>query len=167
MAANNQSSEKPGVGRGVVRELDQLRKKVKGLTLRLEREVRARELATRLATEAKKAREQLSRETKALRDQGRRMAVDLKATITDANKREQALQEARNKITDLRANFARQTADLRRKSAELVKLAGESAHRAAEIMRSEGLPAEQSPSPSAEPPPEPLPESRSDKPTSA
>jgi hypothetical protein len=117
MAANNQSSGKPGVGRAVVRELDQLRKKVKGLTLRLEREVRARELATRLATEAKKAREQLSRETKALRDPGGRMAVDLRATITDANKREQALQEARRKITDLRANLARQTTDLRRKSA--------------------------------------------------
>jgi len=49
------------VGGAVARELDQLRKKIKELTLKLEREAKARKLDTRLAAEAKRAREQLTR----------------------------------------------------------------------------------------------------------
>ena len=78
-----------------MRELDQLRKKVKELTLRLEREAKARKLDARLAAVPKKAREQLTRESKALREQGRKLASQLKSTLGDAGKREQALQEAR------------------------------------------------------------------------
>jgi hypothetical protein len=44
--------------------------KVKDLTVRLEREAKARKLDVRLAAEAKKAREQLTRQVKALREQG-------------------------------------------------------------------------------------------------
>jgi chromosome segregation ATPase len=88
MAANNRSSGKSGAGRAVARELDQLKKKVKELALRLEHEAKARELAARLAEEAKKAREQLTREIKALREQGRKMASELKSAITDAKQTE-------------------------------------------------------------------------------
>jgi uncharacterized coiled-coil DUF342 family protein len=126
MAANNKSNEKPGVGRAVARELDQLRKKVKESTLRLQREAKARELHARLAAEAKKAREQVSREAKALREQGRKLALQLKSAITDADKRQQALKEARGKITEMGAELGRKTADLKRKSHELGKLVGES-----------------------------------------
>jgi hypothetical protein len=47
----------------------------------------------RLAAEAKKAREQLTREIKALREQGRKLASQLKSTLGDASKREQVPKE--------------------------------------------------------------------------
>ena len=90
MAANNRSTAGRSRGSAVVRELDPLKKKVKELTLRLEREAKARKLDARLAAVAKKAREQLTREIKALREQGRKLASQLKSTLGDAAKREQA-----------------------------------------------------------------------------
>ena len=54
MVANNTSTEKRGIGSSVTRELEQLRKKVKDLTLRLEREVKARQLSSRLAAEVRR-----------------------------------------------------------------------------------------------------------------
>src|ERR1700726_4457174 len=138
MAANNRSSGKSGAGRAVARELEQLKKKVKELALRLEHEGKARELAARLAAEAKKAREQLTREIKALREQGRKMASELKSVITDANKRKQTVEEARGKIAELRTELGRKSAELKHKSEDHKKLAGESAHRAAVIIRGAG-----------------------------
>lgn len=137
MATNNSSTERQSAGRAVARELDQLRKKVKELTVRLEREVTARKLDVRLNAEAKKAREQLAREIKALREQGRKLASQLQSTLGDATKREQALKAARVKIAELKLELGRKTSDLRRKSGELKKLAEESAHRAAAIIHSE------------------------------
>ncbi len=64
MAVTKASTGKRGAGGIVARELNQLRKRVKGLTLRLEREAKAHKLDARLAAEAKKAREQLTREIK-------------------------------------------------------------------------------------------------------
>jgi hypothetical protein len=61
--------------------------------------------------------------------------LQLKSTLGDAGKREQALKEARAKVAELKAELGRKTADLRRKSGELKKLAEESAHRAAAIIR--------------------------------
>jgi chromosome segregation ATPase len=135
MAANNRSTGGRSAGSAVARELDQLRNKVKELTLRLEREAKARKLEARLAAEAKKVGEQLTREIKALREQGRKLAWQLKSTLGDASKREQLLKEARAKVADLKLEVGRKTADLRRKSGELKKLAQESAHRAAAIIR--------------------------------
>jgi len=122
-------------GQCCARELYQLGKKVRELTLRLEREAKARKLDTRLAAEAKKGREQLTREIKALREQGRKLASQLKSTLGDASKREQAFKEARATVAGLKVELGRKTADLRRKSGELKKLAEESAHRAAAIIR--------------------------------
>jgi uncharacterized coiled-coil DUF342 family protein len=135
MPANNRSSGKSDAGRAVARELDQLKKKVKELAVKLEQETKARELATRLIAEAKKAREQLTREIKTLREQGGKMASELMSAITNANKRKRTVEEARGKIAALRAELGRKTADLKHKSEELRKLAGESAHRAAVIIR--------------------------------
>ncbi len=135
MAANNRSTGGRSAGGAVARELDQLRKKVKELTLRLEREAKARKLDARLAAVAKKAREQLTREIKALQEQGRKLASQLKSTLGDASKREQALQEARAKVGELKMELGRKTEHLRRKSGEIKKLAEESAHRAAAIIR--------------------------------
>ena|ERR1700730_12281139 len=135
MAANNRSTRRLGAGGVVARELDQLKKKVKELTLRLERELKARKLDARLAMEAKKIRERLTKETKILREQGRKLAAKLKSTLGDASKRDQALKEARAKIAELKKELGHKTADLRHKSGELKKLAKESTHRAAAIIR--------------------------------
>jgi len=137
MAANNRSTGGRSAGSAVARELDQLRKKVKELTLRLQREAKARQLDAQLAAVAKKGREQLTGEIKALREQGRKLGVQLKSTLGDASKREQVLQEARAKVAELKVELGRKTADLRRKSVELKQLAEESAHRAAAIIRGE------------------------------
>ena len=155
MAANNRSTGGRIAGSAVARELEQLRKRVKELTLRLEREVKARKLDTRLAAEAKKAREQLTREIKALREQGRKLASQLKSTLGDAGKREQALKEARAKVAELKVELARKTADLRRKSGELKQLAEESAHRAAAIIRGDAGHAAEPPAAEPAAPPAP------------
>jgi DNA repair exonuclease SbcCD ATPase subunit len=135
MATKNKSTTRPSAGSVIARELEQLKKKVKELTLKLEREVKARKLDARLTAEAKKARAQLTKESTTLRDHGRKLASQLQSTVGDARKREQALKEARAKAAELREELSRKTADLRRKSGELKKLAEESAHRAAAIIR--------------------------------
>jgi chromosome segregation ATPase len=124
----------------VARELDQLKRKVKELTLRLEHEAKARKLDAQLAEKAKKLGEKLSKETKILREQGRKLASQLKSTLSDASKRDQAVKETHTKIAELRDELGRKTADLKRKSGELKKLAKESAHRAARIIRGNAKP---------------------------
>ena len=130
------------------RQVEQLRKSVKILKLKLEREVKARKLEQRVKSEAKAAGAKLSTQLKSLRDQGKKLASDLKSALSDASKREAARKEALAKIAELKAQYAKtstglraelsqKTAELRRKSEELMKLAGQSAHRAAEIIRSE------------------------------
>ena len=138
MAAKKMSNGKPGAMSVVARELDQLRKKTKELTLRLEREAKARKLDARLAAEARKAREQLARQVAALRQEGKKLATGLKSALGNADKRQQALTEARDKIAELKSELVRKSGDLKRKSTELKKLVKESAHRAAAIIREEG-----------------------------
>lgn len=131
-----------------LRQVEQLRKSVKVLKLRLEREVKARKLEAKIKGEAKAAGAKLSTQLKSLRDQGKKLARELKSAVSDASKREAARKQALAKIAELKAQYAKtstglkaelahKTAELRRKSEELMKLAGQSAHRAAEIMRSE------------------------------
>ena len=156
MAANKRSTGGRSASGAVARQLDQLRKKVKELTLKLEREVKARKLDARLAAETKKVREQMTREIKTLREQARKLASQVKSTLGDASKRDQALKEARVKVAELKLELGRKTADLRRKSAELTKLAGESAHRAAAIIRSDAPLATGPVEPEPAPPPAPL-----------
>ena len=129
-------------------QIEQLRRTVKALRLKLERETKARKIEARVKSEAQKARAQLASQITALRDQGRKLATNLKSALGDAGKRDAARQQAVAKIADLKAEYAkksaqmksdlaRTTAELARKSEELKKLAGEAAHRAVEIIRSE------------------------------
>ena len=131
-----------------LRQLEQLRKTVKGLRLQLERETRARKIEARVKSEAQKARAQLASQIAALRDQGRKLASDLKSALSDASKRDAARQQALARIAELKAEYSKKFAELRsqlsrttgelaRKSEELNKLAGEAAHRAVEIIRGE------------------------------
>ena len=138
MAVNDTSTEKRGMGSSVTRELDQLRKKVTDLTLRLEREVNPRELSARLVAEAKKVRAQLSGQIKTLSKGGRKLASQLNSALRDASKPERLHQGALAKIAELKAELASKTADLKGRSQELSKLARESGHRAAAIVRGGG-----------------------------
>ncbi len=131
-----------------LKQVEQLRKTVKMLKVKLEREARARKIEARIKTEAQKARAQLASQIAALRDQGRKLTSNLKSALSDAGKRDAARQQALGKIAELKAEYAKKSADLRselsrttaelaRKSEELRKLASEAAHRAVEIIRSE------------------------------
>src|ERR1039458_10680477 len=126
-----------------LRQLEQLRKTVKVLRLKLERETRARKIEARIKSEAQKARAVLASQIAALRDQGRKLATGLKSALGDASKRNAARQQAIARISELRAEYTKKSAELRselsrttaelaRKSEELRKLAGESAHRSEE-----------------------------------
>ncbi len=131
-----------------LRQIEQLRKTVKALRIRLERETKARKIEARVKSEAQKARTQLASQIAALRDQGRKLATNLKSALGDASKRDAARQQAIAKIAELKADYTKKSAELRsqlsrttaelaRKSEELKKLAGEAAHRAVEIIRGE------------------------------
>ena len=139
---------KPARKDPALRQVAQLRKTVKELRVKLEREAKARQIEARVKSEAQKARTQLASQITALRDQGRKLAANLKSALGDASKRDTARQQALAKIADLKAEYSKKTADLRsqlsrtttelaRKSEELKKLAGEAAHRAVEIIRSD------------------------------
>ena len=130
------------------KQVAQLRKSFKVLKSKLERETRARKIEARIKSEAQKAGARLTGQLKALREQGNKLASELKSALNNASKRASAHKEAQATIeklkaqytktsAELRAELARKTADLRRKSEELMKLAGDSAHRAAEIIRGE------------------------------
>jgi chromosome segregation ATPase len=149
-----------------LKQLDQMRKTVKGMRVKLEREIKARKIEARVRSEAQKARAQLASQIAALRDQGRKLASELKSALTDAKRRDAARQQALDKIAELRAEYAKKSADLRaelsratsdlgRKSEELKKLAGEAAHRAVGIIRGEESPAVPEASASAAPEPRP------------
>ena len=129
-----------------MKQLEILRKTVKGLRIKLEREIRSRKIEARVKGEAQKARAQLASQIAALRDQGRKLASELKSALGDASKRDAARQQALAKIAELKAEYgkktaemrsqlSRTTADLARKSEELKKLAGETAQRAVGIIR--------------------------------
>ncbi|MGA7872391.1 MAG: hypothetical protein WCA22_16005 [Candidatus Binatus sp.] len=141
--AKRKKAAKPALG-----QLEQLRKTVKALRVKFEREARARKIEARFRSEAQKARAQLASQIAALRDQGRKLASELRSALGDARKRDAARQQAMARIADLRAEYSKKSAELRselsrttaelaRKSEELKKLAGEAAHRAVEIIRSE------------------------------
>jgi chromosome segregation ATPase len=119
-------------------QLKQLRKTVDQLKARLEKEARARSAASTVIGEAKKARETLMVQMKALRDQGASLTKELKKAMSDASRRENARQQAVAKISELRAELARRTEELKRKSEELARLAMESAGRAKDIIMSGG-----------------------------
>jgi len=119
-------------------QLKQLRKTVDQLKSRLEKEASARAAASTIVAEAKKAREALMGQMKTLRDEGSRLAKELKRALGDADKREAARQQAVDKIGLLRADLAHRTEELKRKSEELARLAMDSAVRAKDIIMSEG-----------------------------
>ncbi len=119
-------------------QLKQLQKRVDQLKARLEKEARARSAASTVIGEAKKARETLTVQLKALRGQCATLTRELKKAMSDAGRLETARQQAVVKISELRAELVRRTEELKRKSQELTRLAAESAGRAKDIIMSGG-----------------------------
>ncbi len=118
-------------------QLAQLRTMVSQLRKRIEQEAKARKLDSRLLVEARKARDEVMKQVGALRDQGKKLADQLRGALTDAKKREQAREEAVKLVSELRAELASRTEEVRRKTVELKNLAQESAERARQIITSE------------------------------
>jgi len=127
-----------GVSAVASAQLKQLRKTVDHLTNRLQKEATARAAASTLVAEAKKVRQVLTGQMKMLRDEGGRLAKELKRALGDADKREAARRQALDKIAELRSELAHRTDELKRKSEELARLAIDSAGRAKDIIMSEG-----------------------------
>jgi chromosome segregation ATPase len=121
-------------------QFKQLQKTVVQLKSRLEKEAKANATASKVVAEAKKARETLMGQLKALRDEGSYLTKELKRALGDADKREMARRQAVEKIAELRAELADRTGELKRKSEELAKLAMDSAVRAKDIIMSESVP---------------------------
>jgi len=119
-------------------QLKQLRKTVDQLKARLEKEARSRSADSTIVGEAKKARQTLMEQMKALRDRGRSLTKELKRATSDTSKLENARQQAVVKISELRAELAHRTEELQHKSEELARLAMESAGRAKDIIMSGG-----------------------------
>ncbi len=119
-------------------QLKQLRKTVVQLKSRLEKEARANATASKVISEAKKAREALMGQMKTLRDEGGRLGKELTRALGDADKREAARRQALEKVAALRAELGKRTGELKRKSEELANLAIDSASRAKDIIMSEG-----------------------------
>src|SRR5260370_28586967 len=90
-----------------LRQLAQLRKTVKGLRVKLERETKARKIEARVKSEAQKARAQLASQIAALREQGRKLATNFKSALSDARKRDAARQQALPKSRELKTEAAK------------------------------------------------------------
>jgi len=131
------SANSGGVSAMAATQLKQLRKTVDQLRTRLEKEANARIAASNVVAEAKKAREALNAQMKALRDEGARLAKELRGALGRSDKLEAARRQATEKIAELRSELAHRSEELKRKSEELAQLAKESAGRARDIIMSE------------------------------
>jgi chromosome segregation ATPase len=117
----------------------QLEAMVGKLRASLVAEAKRRKLDQRLLAEAKRARDAVGRQMSALRVQGSKLAAQIKRAAHDNRTLEQARKTALAKVEELRAELHEKSEEVRRTSAELAKLAGESATRAREIVHGGGL----------------------------
>ncbi len=102
-------------------------------------EAQRRKLDQRVLAEAKRARDAVARQMAALRAQGLKLAAQIKRTVHENRTLEAARRTALAKVEELRAELHDKSEEVRRTSAELAKLARESATRAKEIVHSRGL----------------------------
>jgi predicted nuclease with TOPRIM domain len=119
--------------------LAQLEAMVSKLRANLAAEVKRRKLDQRVLAEAKRAREAVTKQMTALRAQGASLAVQIKRAAKENQTLEQARKTALAKVEELRAELHDRSEEVRRTSAELARLARESATRAREIVHSRGL----------------------------
>ena len=131
-------------------QLKQLRATVQELRAKLAQATHKRRLDVRVLNEAKRARDQVSRQMKLLRDRGRKLAGELRKALTESDRRHKAREQALAKIAELKAELIRKTEALKHKSHELAQLARESAHRARAILQEQPESAQPHEAPAAE-----------------
>lgn len=117
----------------------QLEKMVRKLRASLAAETQRRKLDQRVMSEVKRARDGMAKQMSALRAQGLKLAAQIKRTAQENHTVEQARRTALAKVEELRTELHHKGEEVRRTSAELAKLARESASRAREIVHSRGL----------------------------
>jgi len=117
----------------------QLEAMVGKLRASLVTEAQRRKLDQRVLAEAKRARDAVAGQMSALRAQGLKLAAQIKRAAHENRTLEQARRTALAKVEELRAELHDKSEEVRRTSAELAKLARESATRAREIMHRRGL----------------------------
>ena len=131
-AAKSGKSASPG-------RVAQLEAMVSKLRKSLVAEAGKRKLDQRLVAEAKRARDAVAKQMTALRAQGLKLAAQIKRAAQENHTLEQARRAALAKVEELRAQLHDKSEEVRRTSAELAKLARDSATRAREIVHSRGL----------------------------
>ncbi len=131
---SGKSAKSPAPGR-----IARLEAMVGKLRASLVTEAQRRKLDQRVVAEAKRARDAVARQISALRAQGLKLAAQIKRAAHENRTLEQARRTALAKVEELRAELHDKSEEVRRTSAELAKLARESATRAREIVHSRGL----------------------------
>ncbi len=109
------------------------------LRLSLVAETKRRKLDQRVLAEAKRARDAVARQMSALRAQGSKLATQIKHAAHENRMLEQARKTALAKVEEMRAELHEKSEEVRRTSADLAKLARESATRARELVHGRGL----------------------------
>jgi hypothetical protein len=117
----------------------QLEAIVQKLRASLVAEAQRRKLDQRVLSEVKRARDGMAKQLSALRAQGLKLAAQIKRAAQENHTVEQARRTALAKVEELRTELHNKGEEVRRTSAELAKLARESATRAREIVHSRGL----------------------------
>ena len=102
-------------------------------------EAKRRKLDQRVLADAKRARDTVTKQLSALRAQGLKLAAHIKRAAHENRTLEAARRTALAKVEELRAELHDKSEEVRRTSAELAKLARESATRAREIVHSRGV----------------------------
>jgi len=116
-------------------QIEQLRARILTLRAKLEQEARQRKLQTGLAQASKEARTKIAQQLEALKKRGESLARQLREVIAEGEKKEKKVRdEAVAKVAELRKELVLKAAELKRKSAELSKLAVQSAERARAII---------------------------------
>jgi chromosome segregation ATPase len=134
-AVKSARSAKPAASGRIARLEAMVRKLRAGLLAEAQR----RKLDQRVLAEAKRARDAVARQVSALRAQGLKLGAQIKRAALEKHSLEKARQAALAKAEELRAELHEKSEEVRRTSAELAKLARESATRAREIVHSRGL----------------------------
>lgn len=117
----------------------QLEAMVRKLRATLLTEAQRRKLDQRIAAEAKRARDAVTRQMSALRTHGAKLAAQIKRAATENHSLERARRAALARTEELRAELHEKGEEVRRTSAELAKLARDSAAHAREIVHHRGL----------------------------
>jgi chromosome segregation ATPase len=131
------SGNRKGFSPAAAKQIRQLQATVRQLRLKLAQEAKRSKANLLMVAEARRARDRVAKEITSLKNQGRKLAQQVKRILSDAQSRERARKEAMTRVAELRTELKRKTDELMRKSGELAKLAKESSERARAIIHSE------------------------------